>query len=396
MKKLFVAVLAIAALAACNKEEVNAPVLDNESKSVAINILNSNDGTRAEAGNTTPGTNGQLAVVEASELKILFADSNGVILMEKALVSDSTETTHPNTTGEYVYGTQPDGTLNGDYIFHNVPAAVTQIAVVRYETGDFSVKNGVSELATIEELAENQEKNEDREMDDIILYSRSALTKTNECTTELINGKTYYIYTAEVRVAPKFTRFEINNIECLDLGVFNDDTDPNTYAYDTMDLVSLGWGAAYDAENPVTYPYTINPAQLTTLTGAYDGTATNETWENEAARACKLADGKVWSWNVLPEGLLVPSSTNPLVLKVKVSAYDYTVAKEDLELKVVGLTKTEGATTADVTSFDVENVYQLNLKFKESDLAGQEGMCVKVDVEIAPWTVNTVYPIFGN
>lgn len=390
MKKLFVAVLALAALAACNKEEVNAPVLDTESKSVAINILNSYDGTRAEAGNTKPGTDGQLAVVEASELKILFADTDGVILMEKALVSTSKETTHP-TTGEYVYGTQPTGTLNGDYIFHNVPAAVTQIAVVRYETGDFTVENGVSELATIEDLAKNQAENEDREMDDIILYSRSGLTKTDECTTELINGKTYYIYTAQVTVAPMFTRFEINNIECLDLGWLNDDNDPNTYAYDTMDLVSLGWGAAYGAE----YPYTIDPDQLTTLTGAYDGTA-NATWENEAARACKLAEGKVWSWNVLPEGLLVPSATNPLVLKVKVAARDYTVAKEDLELKVVGLTKTEGATTADVTSFDVKNVYQLNLKFNESDLAGQEGKCVQVDVTIAPWSVKAVYPIFGN
>ena len=45
MKKLFVAVLAIAALAACNKEE--ATILNTSKKSVSMTILNGGEATRA-------------------------------------------------------------------------------------------------------------------------------------------------------------------------------------------------------------------------------------------------------------------------------------------------------------------------------------------------------------
>jgi hypothetical protein len=51
---------------------------------------------------------------------------------------------------------------------------------------------------------------------------------------------------------------------------------------------------------------------------------------------------------------------------------------------------------AAVTSFDVKNIYQLDLTFGEGNISGQEGICVNVTVSIDTWTVNTVKPVFGQ
>ncbi len=373
MKKLFIAALALASVVACSKDDVQVPELDSNTKSVAVKIENAGS-TRAggEAGNTTAGTNGMKAVVEASELHILFADKEGNVLENKALVSDETSATHPDANGQYAYGTQPADALDGNYIFHNVPAAVTQIAIVRYEANDAPT---AETLDAYEEMANGEALNLQREIDDIVLYSESTLTKTTECAT--VNGIQYFIYTAKVRVAPTFTRFEINNIECEDLGGLNADGKEDTYGLDELALQSLTWGAGANV-------YSIATDELGTLYGAWK---TPENGKNNIQ-----APTGVWSWNVLPANVTVPSKTNPLTLAMKVKAYDYKVAKEELNLLVEGLQK-DGT---NVTSFDAENIYQLNLKFKEGYISGQEGICVNVEVEIATWTVNTVTPVFGN
>ena len=383
MKKLFVAVLAIAALAACQKENSHdVPALDSNCKSVSLVIANQAE-TRVDtnAGNTAAGDNGQLAVMHNDDLRILFADANGAVLMDLQLVGQNEDEKHEEVlAGNYVPGV---GETANEYVWHNVPAAVTQIAVVRYEAADFAEAfvAGKRKLTDYEALATSETLNLKRELEDICLYVGSTLTKDTTAAHK-VNGVDYYYYRATVEVAPYFTRFEIHNVQCDDLGDLNADPDPNTFGLDKLVLGDLTWGGKY----------AISATELGTLYGSYN---TPENGKNYV----KPATG-VWSWNLDPKDLKIPSEANPLLLPMVVSAYDYTVAGYEAALgganrsiKVVALKDKDGNA---VRSFEKENIYVLDLSFDESDIAGQEGICVAVTVTVADWTVVPVKPVFGN
>ena len=75
MKKLFVAVLAIAGLVACNNEPET--IFNSSMKSVALTIANSNEATRAIT-NASEGTDFECAA--AADLTVLFADKSGKVV----------------------------------------------------------------------------------------------------------------------------------------------------------------------------------------------------------------------------------------------------------------------------------------------------------------------------
>ena len=379
MKKLFVAVLAIAGLVACNNEPETV-VVESQNKSVAITIANANDDTRAAAGTTTPATaNTQAAVADATDLKILFA-AGDVILKELPLVG--TAGTHgEGNNGEYMYGTKPATGINGDYFFHNVPASVTKVAIVRYETTDegkdIDIVPGSTKLSEVLALAESTSVNETREIDDVCLYGDAALgAKGSECVE--IDGVKYYVYPAEVTVESKLARLEINNIECYDLGNDNDDDKLETVGIDELTLKTLAWGA--DKSNTIDLTGVV-------LKGSFDG-VTNDGAEDAGYtdRAHKLESGKVWSWNFAPEAY-----TN-IELTMDAKAHTYQLPSTALTLTVKDLeyngksVKSEG--------YKANNIYQLDLRFSEDNIGGQEGVCVDVTVSIVDWTVNVVKPVF--
>jgi hypothetical protein len=374
MKKLFVAVLAIAGLVACNNEPETV-VVDSQNKSVAITIANANDDTRAAAGTTTPATaNTQAAVANATDLKILFA-AGDVILKELPLVGE--EGTHNATNnGEYMYGTKPAEGINGDYFFHNVPASVTKVAIVRYETGDITIVPGTTKLADVLALAESTAVNETREIDDVCLYGDAVLTKGDLCVE--IDGVKYYVYPASVTVESKLARLEINNIECYDLGDDNDDNDLQTIGIDELTLKTLAWGAG--KSNTIDLNGVV-------LKGSFDGVNNDVAVDADYTdRAHKLESGKVWSWNFAPEAY-----TN-IELTMDAKAHTYQLPNTALTLTVKDLeyngksVKSEG--------YKANNIYQLDLRFSEDNIGGQEGVCVDVTVTIVDWTVNVVKPIF--
>lgn len=371
MKKLFVAVLAIAGLVACNNEPETV-VVESWNKSVAITIANANDDTRAAAGTTTPATaNTQAAVANATDLKILFA-AGDVILKEMPLVGE--EGTHAEgNNGEYMYGKKPEG-INGNYFFHNVPASVTKVAIVRYETGDITIVPGTTKLAEVLALAESTAVNETREIDDVCLYGDATLgAKGADCVE--IDGVKYYVYPASVTVESKLARLEINNIECYDLGDDNDDDKLETVGIDTLALKTLTWGAdkSIDLNGVV-------------LKGSYDGENIDGAVDADFTDRAHDIKPLVWSWNFAPEAY-----TN-IVLSMHAEAFDYQLPNEELTLTVTDLqyngksVKSEG--------YKANNIYQLDLRFSEDNIGGQEGVCVDVTVTIVDWTVNVVTPIF--
>ena len=380
MKKLFIAAMALATIVSCSKDDNAGPALDSNNKSVAIKIENSSSTRAGEAGNTVAGKDQQSAVIDPSELMILFADANDVILKEMPLVADGADHDQTNNP-QYAYGSAPESGLDGDYVFHNVPAAVTKIAIVRYEQAvedtpaDITIVPGTTELDEVAAYASEPELNLQREIDDIILYAESTLTKDASDMCVEIKGVKYYVYNATVTVAPLFARFEINNIQCDDLGALNGDNDINTFGFDALELNSLTWGAG---------AYSIATDELGTLYGSYK--------TPDGGKNYIQAPTGVWSWNV-PNTAKVPSTENPLVLAMTASAHDYVVANNGaVSIKVIGLEHED----TPVEAFANENIYKLDLSFDEGDIAGQEGICVNVNVTIAKWTVKTVDPVFGK
>ena len=403
MKKLFVCAMALAAFVSCSKDDVaQGPALESMNKSIQIKIENTasatraNDGKGVNAGNTTGSTGSQMAsVVNVDELKILFANTAGKILMEKPL--SGTASNHDGGENgvtdlpEYSYGSftatgdAADHEKNGVYVFHNVPAAVTRVAVVRYESTDFP--NGTAGLDledNVLELATNEQANLQRALDDIVLFDDSNLTKStaedNDCVE--IGGIKYYIYEANVVVAPKFSRLEIDRIKCTDLGIANDDNDIATVDFDKLVLNSFTWST-----------YAIAEDELGELNGQYNNGQANATVENDDDRICKPTNG-VWSWNIEEQAF------SKMTLNMTASAKDYIVAGNDetkggadVNLYITGLESISGNWSG---TYEAENIYKMSVDFPQSALADQQGICANVTVTIVPWTVNTVKPVFGT
>lgn len=371
--------MAIAALVSCSKDDsAQGPALDSKNKTVEITIANAATDSRVEGGITAAGAAD--ACAEATDLYVIFAQSNGNIVEKLKLTDQATTDPHPE---DYEGTDVPENTPGkseeeSTYIWHNVDWSVTRVAVVR--TAKVNTVPGyvdVSEYNNLQQyidLASNENANIARGVADIVLYGEGTLKDTNE--THRIGDVVYHVWSAwyknaegteveGIRVAPKFARFEINRLECSDLGVANNDGIDSTYGFDRLNVNGLTWNTQYTAKD------------FTGVLAA--GEETNY----------MVATNGVWSWNILP------TSFSGLVVDLVAEADDYEINAPNVPLKVTGLSHT--AVNGPVNNeFLAENIYKLDLTFTEANIIDPEGLCVKVTVEIAPWTVKTVYPVFGN
>lgn len=384
MKKLFVAVLAIAALAACNKEEVPS-FNDNEAKTIQISILNETDYTRAQGGDTLKG---EARVCAANaDLKVLFAKADGTIVYEDTLVTAADQDT---TTDEHA-GVGAAGQENlyvkdadsGKYMWHNVPADVKQIAVVRYEAGDLA--EGKTDfvgdnLSTLSALASNEAANLAREIEDIVLYGVDDLYDTG--ATHRVGNTFFHVWQADVTVAPAFARFEIHSLACTDLGALNADGDPDTYDLDELLLKSLTWKGAEENHTAPGFGTQRLFGEYNPATGKVD--TNNQTDATLRSKEYKPTNG-AWSWNVKP------CTFGGLTLDIDAYAYDYTLASRNLPLVVTGLVDGENA---DANSFEAGYIYTLDLTFTQANIKTADGICAVVTVIVKPWVIEKRYPVY--
>ena len=374
MKKLFVAVMALAAFAACQKDVVL--VNDNETKTITLTISNQSEDSRGLGGDTNKGVTG--ACAEASDLVVLFAKADGTILFNDKLTSTgTTDNTHKGEGTSYIKDEK-----SGSYMWHMVPADVKQIAVVRFETGDITIENGTTNISAVAALAKDEAKNLNRELEDIVLYGVGQLTDTGE--SHRVGNTLYHVWTTEVTVAPALARFEIHKIQCTDLGAANADADLATYGLDELLINSLSWTGATETHTAVGFPHT--------LYGSYNNeSATNNTQKVAAQRSNSYTPTNgAWSWNVLP------CTFGGLTLDMTAATYDYQITDNNYSfpLNVVGLSKkVEGVDTVD-NAFEAGNIYVINLIFNEQNISAQDAICVDVTVEIKPWTVVDRTPIY--
>ena len=377
MKKLFVCAMALAAFVSCSKDDAQGPALDSKNKTIEIKIANAASGTRAEGGISTSGEG---ACADATDLYVIFAQTDGTIVKKLKLADQATADPHPEDydgedVGKYTPGYVAD---NDTYIWHNVDWSVTRVAVVRTAKAntvpgyvDVSAYNNLDQYLA---LAKNEDANIARGIADIVLYGEGTLKDTND--THRIGDIVYHVWSAwytnaegeeveGIRVAPKFARFEINRLECSDLGDANNDNDPATYGFDRLNVNGLTWNNSYTAKD-------------------FEGVLAAGEETN-----FMVAEGGVWSWNILP------TTFTGLVVDLAAEADDYEISAPNVPLNVTGLSHV--ATNGEVNnSFLAENIYKLNLTFTEANIIDPEGLCVQVTVEIVDWTVNTVFPVFGN
>lgn len=391
MKKLFVAVLALAALAACNKEE--APSFnDNEAKSIEISVLNLVQETKAVGGDTAQGTKKNCA--EFGELKVLFATSDGAIKFEDTLAATdgTTDDTHKGDSfTEYV---KDEAYADGVRRWHNVPAEIKRIAVVRYEETDFP--DGLEDKDLEDDilaLAQDLEENIDRPIETMVLYGDGELSDTGE--THMVGESLFHVWKAEVTVAPAFARFEVRKIQCLELGNQNDLADPTKYDFDELKLKSLKWnykpesGVVENHEAPATFGATLygSYTPAADFVYKYDKNTCTGTRSNEYTPA-----NGAWSWNVLP------GEFQDLTLDIDAYAYNYQVSyKEDQSDRNFPLYVADLATDSAVDNkFKAGNIYHINLIFKQENIKTADGICVEVVVTVNPWNVVERFPVYQN
>ena len=375
MKKLFLTVLALGALASCQKEDL--PTEDAQSKTIEISIVNETS-TRADGGDTAKGA--AYACAKNEELTVLFAKADGTILHHDSLTSTgATDNTHNgSTTGSYV----KDNTT-GKYIWHMVDKDVKQIAVVRFKEGDITIVDKTTNISEILALAKNETLNLNRPINEIVLYGVGNLTDTNQ--THRVDNVVYHVWSTTVKVAPMLARFEIHSIECTDLGDKNCDTDLATYGLDELAINSLTWSGATEAHSAVGFPYTIY--------GSYNNpSAANNTQKDAEQRSNKYKPKKgAWSWNVLP------CTFTGLTLNMTAATYDYVIndGKYDFPLKVTGLNKVDGeGNTVIDNKFEAGKIYVIDLIFTESNISAQDAICVDVTVEVVDWVIENRTPIY--
>ena len=338
MKKLFVAVLAIAGLVACNNEPEDL-VISTSQKSVTITIENLIADTRHE---TAPSNeSGDLVCATNQTLNVVFVDASG-----NRVKTESFEkaTAVENEAGKF------------NYTFHALPESVKGFFVI----GSRAAALNAASVDDAEKMWMDDQ--EDAEWKDIVVYGLCEdWTANGTCT---FDGHEYALYKGSVKVAPYKARLEISAISCADLGDKNRDTDPVSLGYETVNVTEIGF------------------------TGLTAQTLDETMTADPAVKVINSPQGKVWSWNIDPA-----SANNHLVyLEATVDANPfYQVSNADRRIQANKYTK-EGAA---VPEFEAGNIYKMTIPFSESDLDDNSSLiCVDVTVEIATWVVHHITPEF--
>ena len=365
MKKLFVAVLALAALAACNKEEAPT-LLESSKKSVSISILNGGLETRAI---TNASATANYACAEEGDLTVLFADNAGKVVASRLLSAADDE--KPGTANE-------EGLVPTTYTFHKLPESVIKIGVIalRGNTAPNTLDQAWT-LWTTEAKDAQVYPNADSE---VVVYGYGDLTRAqdeNGNDAFCVVDEKYPLFEGSVRVAPAHTRLEVLSFQCTDLGT-NGNAADGVYGYSkiTLNKMTMGTdvqnlGNVLDSADDIAYP---------------NGDST-----------------QAWSWNWLAynDTVAKKSVTKPFVnlvvdLTVEGNGYDVPAPDKTLTINAMKYKKEDG-TYEYVENFEPEHIYKLTVPFKEANIDTDNSfICVDVEVAIANWIVVTLEPEFAT
>ena len=403
MKKLFVAVLALAALAACQKDNVS--FVQSNKKAIDITIANAMEVSRAVVtptddevasvpyeGTIETQATDKYAAAQADQLVVLFANAANIVEQAYAINAGTTR-------------------------YHNVNESVTQVAIVRSVKSATKGEDGAwayeYNLAATEEEAEfflgtnlntylNAAKvqyTDGRGVDGMDLFVVEGLgTSTKTCKDKDVAADghvteyEYALYEVSLHVAPLLARVEVTRVACDGsnsiIGEGDEAKAPNALGATTLaafngEAVSGG----YDVLKLGTlsfagYTYDFNDFELL---GIYE----QGKGEREATHF-EPGEGKAIVWNIATETAFPLTTSDPMTIDMVASAYDYTVVNDQKNLTI-------GFDNVTTKEFEPGKIYRLAINFGENNLdKSNEAICVEVTVTVQEWVVVPVAPVFGN
>ena len=337
MKKLFLLILSIALLA-CSKEEPNNKPIEG-AMTVEITIENSAAITKA----VTPMAGQSSAVCSVSDLTALFADKDGKIL--------------PNSTSAF------PNLVNGKYTFNDLPANVSQVAVIALR--GLVEPTSLATLADARDLAATELV--DANYDELVVYGE-------DCSPVHSMSGNSNVLTATITVAPLQARIEVASIKTTDRFT--------NYKPEGSDEIVVPEYSNYNLKSLSLAGYSNYDADLTGLIFGLNSegrTVTNIT-PNESNTA--------WSWNIKEQPV------KNMVLSLDLVGNGYSIAVPGRTL-TINKYKVDGE---EISKFKAGNIYRFDIVFSQDNFDVNSTSEVKVDVtlDIANWVINTTTVEFAN
>ena len=379
------ACVAVVMLVSCQKE--GAKEESGAQKSVTVTIANlvPASGTRAMQEGFT--VDDAVKVATVAELNVLFANSTGDVIDTRSLSSGAT-------------------TTEGEYLFHQIPVAATQLAVTNLTAG--------TTLALTASSATSVTLTSEQALVGIPVFEDAGISAVNPTEYDTADG--YQLFTAgTVTVQPLLSRIEIGNIECADLNGATAGSNGQFPRFGTLTLANIGiHDTSLSTIGGTKVTYGNDAAGLTAwnaagwnkdaIPGTVVLTGTDKIFGPADPANADLEEGEepvenvVFAYNVAP-GANVPN----IILEIS-SATENTngevpgVIDPDAQFFVKSTSLSTGS--AALTSLTPGTIYRVNYRFNSEDVKpwdkAAEFICVEVTVEIPNWQVfdTTLTPRF--
>lgn len=358
-------------LFACTNEDV----VDNASNGQTASVVIKLDGiTSSRAiGDPTEGSDGEGSEINLKNGKILFTDGTKILKVETLNLTDA----------------KGDGQL-----IHEVPAAVSQVQIVGNADGkalaDKCVKDG--SLADVKNLVISSKDEQD--MNNLPLFGED--TSLEEAASGVDDEEGHdLVYQANVELAPQFSRIEIGNFKCTDLGKL----------YSKVDIKVVGllnFNNSVNLAGTASAPVMIwhaedNPSGIVLEPGSqsvegkvvFGEADTNYGWAwekpapvismTQANTAYNPQTNKRFVYNFVPQGNVLAALYVDATPKTSAALEINTTLKGKLGTLAPGF------------------IYKVDYTFAEGDITPwnpDETKCVNVNVTVKKWTIKTLTPTF--
>lgn len=366
-KGLFLAFAGLG-LFACSNEDVTENGGDNQTASVVIKL--DGVGSSRVVGDATTESDGEGDEITLSDGKILFTDGTTILKVVDLNLSDAKG--------------------NGQLV-HEVPAAVSQVQIV----GNVKSKSDLSAtIAEAKPLADVKnyviKSGDEQDMDYLPLFGEDTSLEAATGVTD-DQGHTD-IYAANVELSTPFSRIEIGDFKCTNLGNIYSQIDIkvvgllNFYnavtlaktASDMVDIANTTTGSGKVVEPGLTAEGKITFGETDATYGwAWDKSTISMTAANTAYNP---GEGQKYVYNFVPQGE-----------NVMAALYVNATPKVSAAMAINNTLKGKLGT------LNSGYIYKVNYTFTEGDINPwnpDATKCVNVVVTVKKWTITTITPTF--
>ena len=364
---MFLVALAALGMAACsNNDDVTG--YNGETSSVIIK-LNGVSTTRA-LGDPTEGVDGDGPTIQLNDGKILFTNGTA-ILMVKDLVID-------------------EATGQKGQLIHDVPAAVSQVQIIGNVSGETELLAAIDGKSLAEVKSVAFKSGSEQDMDALPLFGEDTTLAEASEGTDTQEGHTS-VFQADIELGTLFSRIEIGNFKCTDLGKLYSKVDIKIVGLlNFQNAVNLAGGASdpvmiYDEKT--NQGLVLEPGKTAEGKIVFGAADPNYGWAWEASDISMTRNDIAYNpntnqryvYNFVPQG------------DVLAALYVDATPKESAALRINNTLKGKLGTLAP------GHIYRVDYTFTEGDIKPwnpDATKCVNVKVTVKKWQIKTLSPTF--